>query len=94
MGQYILTNLAELDLLNIAIYGDATYGVTKSDEYRDALKSQFQYLADSPLVHRERDEFSPPVRVSPFKSHVIIYHVTSENMIEIIRVRHGREDWL
>lgn len=42
---------------------------------------------------RERAELSPPVRIHPFKAHLVVYLSESETDILIIRVRHGHEDW-
>lgn len=94
MNNYRLTKAAESDLLGIAIYGYETFGAVRAEQYREALRSQIEILAASPKLYRERTRFSPPVRICPFQSHVIIYRIMTQNEIEIIRVRHGREDWL
>ena len=36
----------------------------------------------------------PPVRVHRYQSHLIIYEIAEDDMVLILRVRHGREDWL
>ena len=43
---------------------------------------------------RERTEISPPVRIHPSGSHVIVYLIEEAENILIVRVRHGREDGL
>ena len=43
---------------------------------------------------RLRSELSPPMRVHPCGSHVILYVVDVERGVVIVRVRHGREDWM
>lgn len=42
---------------------------------------------------RERHEISPPVRIHPFKAHLVVYRVEDNGDILIIRIRHGHEDW-
>ena len=43
---------------------------------------------------RLREEISLPVRVHPYKAHLVIYDVGDEDEVIILRVRHGREDWM
>lgn len=93
MTAYILSKAARADLIGIARYGDKTWGISKSDTYRDGLIRQFEVLVESPRLFRERDEFFPPVRICPYGSHIIIYRLNDKKQIEIIRVRHSREDW-
>ena len=40
---------------------------------------------------RERLEIHPPVRVHPYKSHVVIYKIEGPDIL-IIRARLGRDD--
>ncbi|WP_438985218.1 type II toxin-antitoxin system RelE/ParE family toxin [Aequoribacter sp.] len=46
------------------------------------------------LIVWQRFELSPPVRVHPFRSHIIIYTQENNGDIFIVRVRHSREDWV
>ena len=78
--------------MDIAFYGDKTYGLKKSSQYRDGLKKQFEELASNPFLYRERAEMRPPVRVCPYGVHVILYTLKDEDVL-ILRVRHAREDW-
>lgn len=89
---YILSKSAQSDLIVIAQYGDKNYGIERSNQYRDKLKKQFEALARNPGVYRERWELSPPLRVCPHESHVILYTV-KQGQVLIVRVRHNREDW-
>lgn len=50
-------------------------------------------LGQNPQMVRERSEISPPVRVYPCGSHVIVYILDHSGEVLILRVRHGREDW-
>ena len=42
---------------------------------------------------RQRRELSPPMRIHPFKAHLLIYRIEEDGDILIVRVRHGHEDW-
>jgi len=61
---------------------------------RTGLSAIFEFLADYPQAARLREEISPPVRVHPYKAHLVIYDVGDEDKVIILRVRHGREDWI
>lgn len=37
-------------------------------------------------------EYSPVVRVHPYRAHVIVYQIENGGIV-IVRVRHGHEDW-
>ena len=90
---YQLTKKAEEDLISIAERGIELFGEQQAQFYHDALFELFEVISENPKMARERVELSPPVRIHPFKAHVIIYQILG-NTIFIIRIRHGREDWL
>ncbi len=92
MTEYRISKAAQADLIRIAQYGDENYGVERSNQFRDRLKEQFEILAQSPKLYRERWALSPPVRICPFKPYVILY-TFKRNKTIIVRVRHEREDW-
>lgn len=43
---------------------------------------------------RLRTEITPPLRVLAHRSHVILYGVDQDGVAIILRIRHGREDWI
>lgn len=90
---YKLSEAADIDIVNIYAEGVHQFGLAQADHYHDALFDLFDLLSESPRMARERVELSPPVRVHPFKAHVIIFKIEGEEIL-IIRIRHGREDWL
>ena len=91
---YVLSRLASLDVIHIYAEGVSSFGILHSENYSYGLFEQFKKLSENPTLYRERLELSPPVRACPYEAHVILYVVNKGNDIEIIRVRHGREDWL
>ena len=59
----------------------------------ESIEAMVELLSENPRIARERLEISPPVRIHPFHSHLIVYMVDDNNDIFIIRIRHGHEDW-
>lgn len=90
---YRLTREAERDVGSIAEMGIEMFGVEQARAYHDTLFHVFDLIADNPGMGRERTELTPPVRVHPFRSHIIVYNVEDADVL-IIRVRHAHEDWI
>lgn len=84
---------AENDILDIARNGALLFGNAQARKYHNALFSVFQLLSQYPQMARLRYEISPPVRIHPFRAHLVIYREELDGGILIIRVRHGHEDW-
>ena len=91
MRQYVFSKKAEKDLIEIYRYGFLTYNEQKAELYVESLKEKCQALADNPCLYRERNEFTPPVRIYHHKKHLIIYTVET-NYILIVRIQHERMD--
>lgn len=88
-----LTELAEDDVIGIAEDGVRLFGAAQAQRYHNELFAVFELIAASPRMARERQEISPPVRVHPFKAHLIIYTIEENGDVLIVRIRHGHEDW-
>ncbi len=93
MPSYRFTKAATDDLLTIYLAGLEQFGVAQADRYHDGLERTFAFLAETPRAARMREELNPPVRAHPFKAHIIVYDETGDGVL-ILRVRHGREDWI
>lgn len=91
---WTLSGAAEEDLIEIWLYGAAHHGAAQADRYQDSLEGTFALLAQFPELARERSELTPPLRVHPFGSHLILYLVRPNGSILVVRVRHAREDWV
>jgi toxin ParE1/3/4 len=50
-------------------------------------------IATNPRIARERDEIYPPVRIHPFKAHLVVYRIEDNETIFVIRLQ-GNEDWV
>ena len=90
---YRLTRTAAADIRHIYGEGARLFGEARAARYHARLRHTFDLLAENPGLARERPELSPPVRVHPCGSHVVIYTVEGDGRVLIVRVRHGREDW-
>ncbi len=90
---YRLTQAAQDDIITISDAGIALFGERQARTYHDALFDMFDLLAANPKMARERAEFTTPLRVHRFQSHMIVYQIEGDDIL-IVRVRHGREDWI
>ena len=87
-----LTPRAEADLEDIWHYGAAEWSPEQADRYIDGLVAVFDLLRSMPRIARERTEFTPPVRIHPTGSHLVIYRIAAPHL-EILRVVGGRQNW-
>jgi len=92
MASYRLKKLAEIDFEKIWLYTAKKWSVVQAIKYTTELERVFWVLADNPLMCRERFEFKPPVRIHHHGSHLIIYKMTVEQHISIVRVLHEGMD--
>ena len=87
-----LTVQAQSDLVEITETGVRLFGEAQAIRYYDDLFALFDLIAANPDFARERLEIRPPVRIHPFKAH-LIYIVDDVGDVLILRIRHGRENW-
>lgn len=90
---FILSRAAEEDIIAIAEQGIRLFGPAQASHYHDELFGIFALIAANPRMARERHELSPPMRIHPFKAHLVVYRIEPGDDIFIVRVRHGHEDW-
>ncbi len=84
---------AEEDIIAIAAQGVRMFGSIQARRYQDDLFAVLDLIAANPRMTRERKEISPPVRIHPFKAHLIVYRIEENGAIFVIRIRHVHEDW-
>jgi toxin ParE1/3/4 len=85
---------AEEDLVSIAEHGVRNFGSFVAKRYHDELFAVLELIAANPRMARERQEIFPPVRIHPFKAHLVVYWIFDDGSILVIRIRHGHEDWI
>jgi toxin ParE1/3/4 len=91
MATYVFSNKGEDDLTEIYRYGFINFGERQADLYAEQLKEKCQALSEFPLLHRERKEFNPPVRIGYHGKHLIIYTI-EDGYVLIVRILHGSMD--
>jgi toxin ParE1/3/4 len=84
---------AAADLENIWAFTADRWSPDQADKYIAELVKTIDLLADNPNLARERFEFSPPVRIYVFRSHIIVFR-DGGDYLDVIRLRHSREDWM
>lgn len=90
---WVLRPSAEADLSAIWLQGASAWGVEQAERYADGLFALFDLLAEFPEMARERAEFTPPARIHPSGSHLVIYRL-EEQGVEIIRILHAHQNLL
>jgi len=91
--RFTLSGEAEEDIIAIAEQGVRMFGSAQARRYHDELFNVLDLIGANPRMAREREEISPPVRIHPFKAHLIVYRIEENGAIFVIRIRHGHEDW-
>lgn len=89
---YRLRPRAVQDLETIWLYTAEQWSVDQAEYYVRQLMAGLDLLSAQPEIARNRTEIVPPVRVHRIASHLIIYQIEPD-FLDIIRIRHGREDW-
>lgn len=87
---WVLRPAAETDISGIWLHRAASWGVEQAERYADGLFAVFDLLAEFPEMARERMEFTPPVRIHPSGSHLVIYRLEGQG-VEIIRILHSHQ---
>lgn len=90
---FTLSAEAEEDIIAIAEQGLLLFGPAQARRYHDELFAILDLIAANPRMAREREEISPPVRIHPFKAHLVVYRIEDAGTIFVIRVRHAHEEW-
>jgi toxin ParE1/3/4 len=91
MQNYKLVPAAEKDLESIWHYTVQEWGIRQAEDYIDQMDEAFQLIAGQPLMCRERQEFSPPVRMHHQAHHLIVYTIEAGS-ITVIRILHESMD--
>lgn len=82
----------EADLEDIWSYTATTWSEAQAIDYLSGLNAALAMLAEFPEIVRPRQEFTPPVRIHPYREHLVIYLVDSTT-IDVLRLLYGRANW-
>ncbi|CAM2842982.1 Toxin ParE4 [Methylobacterium mesophilicum] len=72
--------------------GAAAFGSDRAERSCAGLKALFALLAENPLMARLRADIVRPVRLYPYRAHVVA-SVEPADSILIVRALPGRQDW-
>ena len=92
MPSFTVTNMAKDDLKEIGRYTQKRWGREQRDQYLTMLDICFHQLAANPLKGKDCGDIRNGYRKMIAGSHVIFYHQTLADTIEIVRVLHGHMD--
>ena len=106
--KYRIRSLAESDLEAIWLYTVEQWSVDQADHYLELIIQRFDWLADNPLLGKQRDDIKKGYYCFPEGMHLVFYKVklrdsfndslsTSvdkiiKNQIEIIGIPHQSMD--
>ena len=93
MARLTVSEEADRDLDALYRQGVEMFGVGQADRYVEGLLNALDLIADFPGAARFRTELQPPIRVYPYKSHLVLYDVDARGDVLVVRIRHGHEDW-
>ncbi len=83
---------AKADLDEIWDYTCRRWSRDQANSYLTGLRRTLDLLAEQPQIARLRRDMIPPVRVHPYRSHLLVF-TADDTMLEVIRVVHARSDW-
>jgi toxin ParE1/3/4 len=92
LTHYRLTPSAIADLEEIWRYTAEHWSIDQAERYADSFSQSFETLLRMPKIARERQEFTPPVRLHRSGQHLIVYRIEAGHIL-VIRILGGRQDW-
>lgn len=88
---YRVTPRAKADLINIARYTEASWGLAQRNLYLKQLEQRFAWLAVNPHPGKARPEIADGFYSFPQGQHIISYLI-SDRCIDVIGVPHREMD--
>lgn len=90
---YRFSRLAQTDLQVVYAEGIRLFGPIQAGLYLTGLERAVEFVAQFPQTNRPRETSEGPIRIHRFNAHIIIYQISVDDLVLILRIRHGREDW-
>ncbi len=90
---YVLTEAADLDIVEIYEYSFTVFGFSQAEEYLEGLHHLFIQLTQYPNEGLQREDLGGNIYSIPFGSHLVFY-IILENTITIVRVLHQSQNAL
>lgn len=92
MRTVALRPAAEADLESIWRHTVEMWSEAQAEAYLMGLDSVLRLLAEFPEIARLREEFRPPMRIHPYRAHLILYQADTA-ALDVVRIVHARSDW-
>ncbi len=89
---YLLSKKAVLDLEEIWLYTVEKWSIEQADRYYNLIIAEIEFICKNIHSGRPLDYIKKGYRVSKLKSHLIFYRISSEQIIEVIRILHESMD--
>jgi toxin ParE1/3/4 len=84
---------AKVDLSEIWAFTSKRWSATQADHYLIGLDDMLGLLCEQPEIAQKYGNFTPPVRIYRYRSHLVIF-TTEVSVLEVIRVVHRRSNWV
>lgn len=88
MSEYLLSEKADQDLVEIYLFSYHRFGEARADAYLLALEERFETLAGQPGIGRRIDHIREGYYRYNHASHAIFYTLHEKGIL-IVRVLHG-----
>ena len=92
MAKVIFRQEAIDDLNNIWDYTFEQWSENQADKYYSTLRFACTEIGENPDIGKEYTEIRKDLLGLKSGKHIIFYHLTSEDEIEVIRILHERMD--
>jgi toxin ParE1/3/4 len=89
---YVISKKAVSDIEEIWLYTLRKWSLKQADRYYNLIFEEIEYICKNADAVKSMEHIRKEYRVSKIKSHLIFYRISSENIIEVIRVLHERMD--
>ncbi len=88
---YQLSEIADLDLVEIYEYSFIEFGFVQAEEYLEGFHHLFNQLTTFPSEGVLRKDIGINIRSIPFGSHLVFYSITDISIV-IVRILHQNQN--
>src|SRR5690554_4774248 len=92
MAKVVLRQEAINDLTDIWDYTSQEWSESQADKYYERIKFACKQIGDDPSIGKAYPGISGNLLGLKSGKHIIFYHLSSEDEIEVIRILHERMD--